>query len=186
MSCTFLVLTGGASTRLGTDKASLILDGVSLRDRVWAALPSGQVHELGADLTGGPASAIIAFLPQVSTRLVGLVAVDMPFAAPMVLRLAAEWDASSGCDGVVPVDAAGRDQWLCSVFTTSALAAAAEKFRAAGSARAGVAMHTLVADLSIIRVPLTDADIVMAMDIDTREDLAAVCSLMERRNADGA
>lgn len=186
VSCTYLVLTGGASSRLGTDKASLVLDGVSLRDRVCAALPVGQVHELGADLAGGPASAIIEFLPRVRTRLVGLVAVDMPFAAPLVMRLAAEWDPSSGCDGMVPVDAAGRDQWLCSVFETSALAAAADRFRVAGSARSGVAMRTLVADLSIIRVPLTDADIVMAMDIDTREDLAAVRSLMEQENADGA
>lgn len=186
VACTFLVLTGGASSRLGTDKASVLLDGTSLRERVITALPQGRVHELGAELSGGPASAVISYLPQVSTPLVALVAVDMPFAAPMVMRLAAEWSTAADRDGLVPVDAQGREQWLAAVYSTTALSGAADGLRDAGVVISGLSMRALTARLSITRVPLGEADIVSAMDIDTPADLAAVRSLMRRGNADGA
>jgi molybdopterin-guanine dinucleotide biosynthesis protein A len=185
-SCTYLVLTGGAGTRLGADKASLLLDGVSLRERQMSALPPGRVHELGVELTGGPASAVIAFLPEVSTELVGLLAVDMPFAAALVQRLAAQWSSSDGYQGLVPVDGEGREQWLCAVYSTAALNAAGNRYRTVGGVRAGVSMTALVGDLDIARVPLLGGDIVMAMDIDTREDLVAVRSVMEQGESYGS
>ena len=179
------MLTGGAGTRLGEDKASLVVAGESLRGRLMSALPHGHTHELGVDFSGGPASAVISYLPQVGTPLVALLAVDMPFAAPLIGRLVAEWDPSAGYQGLVPVDGTGREQWLSAVYSTDALRDASANLWVDGSVRPSISMKALMSGLHISRVPLTEADNVMTLDIDTPDDLAIVQEIMKEGHRRG-
>jgi molybdenum cofactor guanylyltransferase len=179
------LLTGGAGIRLGTDKASLVVAGESLRSRLTSDLPRSHTHEIGADFSGGPASAVIAYLPHVSTTLVALLAVDMPFSAPLVNRLVADWDRAADYQGVVPIDETGREQWLSAVYSTDALREASKDLWIEGRVQPGIAMKSLVGGLRISRVPLTEADSVMTLDIDTPEDLAIVQVIMKEGHRHG-
>jgi molybdopterin-guanine dinucleotide biosynthesis protein A len=132
---TGLVLAGGASRRMGRDKAVLEFDGVPLVERVAARLEqvcgevlvaSGDGRRLGglrweqipdAVEAGGPLAGIVAGLRRAVTPLLAVVAVDMPDAAPEVLaRLAADW---AGEAAVVPV-VEGRLQPLHGVYAAGA------------------------------------------------------------------
>jgi len=180
------LLTGGAGTRLGKDKASLVVAGESLRARLMSELPCGHTHELGVEFSGGPASAVIAYLPHVRTPLVALLAVDMPFAAPLIGRLVAEWVPSAGYQGLVPVDGTGREQWLSAVYSTDALRDASVHLWVDGSVQPGVSVKSLMSGLHISRVPLSAADNVMTLDIDTPDDLAIVLDIMKEGHRHGS
>ena len=111
-----VVLTGGASRRLGRDKATSHVGGRRLVDRILAEVPADvpvvivgplldamarPVRFVREDPPGsGPLAAIGAGLAEVSTPLVGLMAADMPFAVPVVAealsRLAHEPPPASG------------------------------------------------------------------------------------------
>ena len=179
------MLTGGAGTRLGEDKASLVVAGESLRSRLMSELPRGHTHELGVEFSGGPASAVIAYLPHVLTPLVALLAVDMPFAAPLINRLVAVWDPAAGYQGLVPVDGTGREQWLSAVYSTDALRDASTGQRIGGRVQPGIAMKSLVGDLRISRVHLPEADSVITLDIDTPDDLAIVQEILKEGHRHG-
>ena len=95
-----VVLTGGASRRLGRDKATSHVGGRRLVDRILAEVPADvpvvivgplldamarPVRFVREDPPGsGPLAAIGAGLAEVSTPFVGLIAADMPFAVPVV------------------------------------------------------------------------------------------------------
>lgn len=130
---TGLVLAGGASRRMGADKALLIQGGVPLVvraarllapicDRVLVASgprPLGRgLEEIPDALPGvGPLGGLLAGLERASAPLVAVLAVDLPAADPAVLvRLAAAWDGEAA---VVPV-VQGRPQPLHAVWATEA------------------------------------------------------------------
>lgn len=132
---TGLLLAGGRSRRMGVDKALLPFDGRPLAVRVLGLLRqacpvvlvvSGDGERLAwlgcgqvADAVpgAGPLGGLAAGLERVRTPLAAVVAVDMPFASPAVLRMLAErWD---GEDAVVPVTGEGP-QPLHAVYAASA------------------------------------------------------------------
>jgi molybdenum cofactor guanylyltransferase len=132
---TGLLLAGGRSTRMGTDKATLTIAGVSLAERVAAVLTSccesvlvasGDGRRLAwlglpqvADVTpdAGPLAGIVAGLEAAETALVAVCAVDLPEASAAVLRaLEAVW---SGEPCVVP-EVDGRLQPLHAVWSRAA------------------------------------------------------------------
>lgn len=98
---TLVVLTGGASRRLGRDKATTHVGGHRLIDRLLADVPADvpvvivgpsldrmarPVRFVQEDPPGsGPLAAIGASLAAVNTPLVGVIAADMPFALPVVV-----------------------------------------------------------------------------------------------------
>ena len=100
--CTLLLLTGGASRRLGRDKATAHVGGGRLVDRLLADVPADvPVVIAGPPLEGlarpvmfvredppgsGPLAGIGAGLAAVSTPTVGVIAADMPFALPVVIE----------------------------------------------------------------------------------------------------
>ena len=130
-----LVLAGGASRRMGRDKAQILFDSEPLVIRAVRTLArvctdvvvaSGDGHRLDhlgvtqvADtlLGAGPLAGIAAGLESARHDLVAVIAVDMPAASPAVLALLAGlW---RGEAAVVPV-VAGRWEPLHAVWARSA------------------------------------------------------------------
>lgn len=176
-----VVLTGGRARRMGgVDKAAVVVGGRTLAARVAGAVagagrvivvgpvpddfPAGTIATHEAPPGGGPVAAIAAGVAQVTAGEVAVLAVDLPFlteAAIDALR-----DARGDAAVALPVDGAGRDQPLCSLWRTGALRAALD----AVGEPAGAPVHRLVAAAGpVVRVPgLAPA----WFDCDTPADLA--------------
>lgn len=160
-----LLLTGGASARMGRDKASLFSEALAQRlveacGRAWEVGPGWTALPVVADPGEGPLAALAAAAPLVGGADVVLLACDMPAVSVELLRALASADGT-----VVPV-VAGEAQPLCARY------AAADVQRApAVVAGGGRAMRAL----------LDGADVAWAddfgrpgefVDVDTPEDLA--------------
>lgn len=143
---TGFVLAGGKSTRMGTDKAALSLEGQTLLERALATLRTvaGEVLILGSrERYGGfgqviediypdcgPLGGIHAALtylakqasakPNAGRRLALIIAVDTPFLSPEFLSFMAERAVESGAVVTTP-EIAGYTQPLCSVYSTEFL-----------------------------------------------------------------
>lgn len=182
----WLVLTGGASSRLGHDKASTQVGGRSLREHVHGAIRSvdaaAPITDVGPEHQGGPAAAIVAMLPECTAPIVGVVAVDMPFAESVLGALvAAASDAAPDVDAWVPRDDRGKDQWLCALYRRSALVE-----RADTADWHGRRFGDLLTDMNINRVPVAEGT--SLIDIDTPDDLQRAETIAgdgEREDRDG-
>lgn len=168
----WLVLAGGASSRLGADKSTTMLAGRTLVDRAVSSVlsvdPTGRVRLLGPELSGGPAAAVVSVLAELDEDLTGVLAVDMPFAerALSTVVAGAERERSdASIDAWVPTDEKGRQQWLCAVYRTSALRLSAS-FRDDWRSSP---FHALVGELTTSLV-FIDAPVSL-LDIDTPDDL---------------
>ncbi len=167
----YVILTGGRSSRFGTDKAKAEINSVSLLDRLLDSLPevssvASVPVVIGPETQGGPAAAVDAGIAAISTRWVAVVAVDMPFAPPVIaylVQLALEVKA----DGLIPIDAGGKAQWLCALYQVAPLRAALAAF---GSV-AGAPLHKVLAPLNLHRVQLPGELARLLIDIDTPADL---------------
>jgi molybdopterin-guanine dinucleotide biosynthesis protein A len=123
-----VVLTGGASSRMGTDKASLPVDGEPTASRIVRLLQETGIPTtiLGpggvpdATPTDGPLAALAAFAPSQPWLFVA--SCDLPrFDARIVPFL---YELAPAGDGAVPlID--GRLQPLCGVYRSTTLLAAA-------------------------------------------------------------
>jgi molybdenum cofactor guanylyltransferase len=139
------VLAGGHSRRMGRDKALLPWGGATLLEhalqrlrRVCAevAILSGaepRYLDAGAPVLAdaakgrGPLGGLVAALEHARHDLVLLLAVDVPFAPPELLRFLLEGAGDS--DAVVPV-VQERPQPLCAVYRRSCAAAARRRLEA--------------------------------------------------------
>ena len=179
-----IVLAGGRSSRLGSDKVTATLDGRTVIDHVLAAIPSDvEVILVGPDPMGtghsyrvtrepepgsGPVAAIAAGLALTTTPLVAILAADMPFAGSLLPSLVAELAASpETVDGVLPLDPQGREQPLSAAYRTAAI----ERALAQLGNPAGQSVRALRAGLSPTRHPVTGDEYLL--DIDTPDDLDA-------------
>ena len=100
-----VLLTGGASTRMGIDKARLVVNGESLAARAARVLSAAcdPVIEVGPSVSGLPAvqedppgaGPLVALLAGVGAlgnpRVVVLLACDLPFVEAPLLQLLVEW-----------------------------------------------------------------------------------------------
>ena len=171
----YVILTGGRSSRFGTDKAQAEINSVSLMDRLLdtlpvvssvSSVPSVRVV-IGPEIQGGPAAAVDAGIAARSTRWVAVVAVDMPFASPVIAYLV-QLALGIKADGLIPIDAGGKEQWLCALYQVAPLRAAVAAF---GSV-AGAPLHKVLAPLNLHRVHLPGELARLLIDIDTPADLA--------------
>jgi molybdopterin-guanine dinucleotide biosynthesis protein A len=133
-----LILCGGRSQRMGADKALIQLDGTPLVLRVaervarvadpimlapgnpgrlgLKGLPYSEVPDEVAD--AGPLAGIVAGMAVSPHPLMAVVAVDLPFANPELLRRLAELHEDE--DAVVPVSSSGPEP-LHAVYSREAL-----------------------------------------------------------------
>jgi molybdopterin-guanine dinucleotide biosynthesis protein A len=169
-----IVLAGGSASRMGgEDKSALVVGGLTLIDRVLAAVAGagtvvvvGDPRPTAADVTwtreqptgGGPAAAARAGLDLVTAGIVVLLAADLPFfTAVATQRLVA----ATGNAGAVLTDGAGREQWLAGAWRSDVLRAA--DLRPGGSLRAALAA------LAPTHLPVDGHEV---LDCDTPDDLA--------------
>ncbi|MEU0934872.1 DUF6457 domain-containing protein [Embleya sp. NPDC005971] len=160
-----VVLAGGAARRLaGADKPGLLVAGVSLLDRVLAAVAgaerivvAGPRRATGRPVVwvreeppgGGPVAALAAALPLVRAEVVVLLAADLPFVpGELIERLVAALDADPGSAGAVAVDADGRDQILLAAYRSAALRAGVATL----AEPAGAPLRRVVGPLTVRRI----------------------------------
>lgn len=171
------VLTGGASRRMGRDKASLPIDGVPMAERVaLAATDAGAMaiaavgrpvpgcHHVPDDHPGeGPLGGVLTALHWSADRAVVVVACDLLEPSPDAIVSAAEVRASTGAAVAVPV-VGGRAQWLHACWSPDAAAALTAAFDAGERA-----VHRAAERLAVVRYP--EANAAALADADTEADL---------------
>ncbi len=165
-----IVLAGGQSTRLGQDKASATIDGRSLLELVTSSLPAGVALVIEDTPGGGPVAGIAHGLESVTTPIVAILAVDMPFAADLIVKMVAGLDAQGDkYEALIPVDLDGRSQPLCSAYRTASLRAAIAMLPSPH----GASVRSVIASLKVFPVRLTVEESASVLDIDTPDDLEA-------------
>ncbi|MGM1065003.1 molybdenum cofactor guanylyltransferase [Saccharothrix sp. Mg75] len=177
-----VVLAGGRGSRLGgVDKASVVVDGRTLLDRVLDAVAGaretvvvGPLRDVpGLDLSGvlwaredppggGPVAGLAAGLAHVTADVVVVLAVDQPgLTRSTVDRLRSAVDNADNA-GAVLVDAGGRAQWLTGAWRVDRLRAALPADPRDASAR------SVLDPLRPVLVPALAGE---ARDVDTPADL---------------
>ncbi len=159
-----VLLTGGASSRMGEDKASILIEGVSMGQRIADLLVDKgvPVTNIGGkplercifleDRTplGGPLRALGAFTP--SGPLVLLCSCDLPLLDVRIVGLLRRNIHQS--DAAVPI-VDGRSQPLCALYRGSALERIAEVLNSGKS--------SMKAWLDVLKISqITDTDLLEA------------------------
>ncbi len=169
-----VLLTGGASSRMGMPKAAIDFDGVSLGRRAADALRAlcdrvvavGPSFDTGLECVDDPSHGpLVAFVRGARTAPTFLVACDVPFVGTELLTMLADELGPHGA--VVPV-VDGRDQPSVSLFSS----------RAVEVARRAVAdgersLRAWIAQLDVRRIDLEGL-----IDVDTPDDLAHARALL--------
>jgi molybdenum cofactor guanylyltransferase len=188
--CTAVILAGGDSKRMGSDKANLMLGEQTLLQRAIATTEKMfpqviiSVRQLRPEinlpqvcdekLDGGPLAGLTASLAHVTTPWAFMLACDMPFVEPAMIELLAEYRGKY--QAVVPV-VQGHPQTLAAFYAGSCLASIREHL-AAGE------KNSLRAVLERLQVRYVDeAELMKAdpalrsfFDLDTPQDVALAMS----------
>jgi molybdenum cofactor guanylyltransferase len=179
-----LLLTGGSSRRMGTDKADLVVAGERLADHAARALTAvcEPVLEIGPGRSeldavhddeprAGPLAALVTGAGALRARgyegSVLLLGVDLPFVDQPLLELLVRHPA---VDTVVPI-AGDMRQSCCARYAPPALATAADLVE-----QGERAMHALLSIVPVVEISEAEwravAPADALADLDTPEDLA--------------
>jgi molybdopterin-guanine dinucleotide biosynthesis protein A len=184
-----ILLAGGSSRRMGSDKANIEFGSGTLLTFQLEQIPStfsvvvvGETIDTRSEVTGpmitgptitctrenppgaGPVAALAAGLEQVNTPAIALLAVDAPFALPRLLRC--KLDPNS--HALIPREHGGKVQYLGGLYRSESLRRALEQL----DSPADKSMRELTAHLpSIDYLELGPEDGQDFMDIDTPQDL---------------
>ncbi len=127
------IIAGGASSRMGQDKASLEIGGrklIHIAARALSNICDGRVSIAGstrefapalsafpdAEVPGhGPLAGISTSLSNGSSEWIAIISCDMPFITGEVFAILAD-HAGPEDDAVVPVQSDGRPQPLCALY----------------------------------------------------------------------
>jgi molybdenum cofactor guanylyltransferase len=188
------ILAGGASSRMGTDKAALRLGGESLVGRAARALgavvartslvsPRDDAQRHGLPLVRdvyaglGAAGGLHAALSSCRAQWALVLACDLPFVTSSLLARLASFR-GPGLDAVAPVQPDGLVQPLCAIYSAKPCAAAVERLIEAGELRPRVL-------LGAVRTRLIKFDEVMDLpgaadffrNVNTPEEYKEACRL---------
>ena len=145
------ILTGGASSRMGSDKSRLSLGGRTFVERAAAALAAVAARvsvvsareadaALGLPLVrdlfvgAGALGGLHAALTSCQSAWAAVVSCDLPFVTGELLARLASFRGSE-FDAVAPRQADGRAQPLCALYARDACLPAAERLLRAGELR---------------------------------------------------
>lgn len=184
-----MILTGGSSSRFGSDKSQAKFGAHSLIEKLLITLPSEidivivgpQLMSATREVTytqenprgGGPVAAIAAGLKLIDSEFVAIIATDMPFASAILAVLTENFPETD--DAVIPLDSVGIPQPLCALYRSDALVRALTEL---GSTQ-GQSMRNLVQNLSVKELRLEPAVRRILLDVDTPSDLERAISLNE-------
>jgi len=185
--CTALILAGGESRRMGSDKTRLVVGEQTLLQGVVAAMQplfpwvlvsvrsyrpeisAAQVCDAYTD--AGPLAGLCAGLAHARSGWVFAIAADMPFVQPALVEFLAQ--RRGDCQAVVPV-VHGHPQALAAFYSASCLPPLLAILQAGGK-------RSLRQALAALRVSYVDAAELLAVDpglrsffdLDTPQDFAA-------------
>ena len=187
--CTAIVMAGGDSRRMGTDKASLLLDGRTLLQSVIATMqqifpevivsvrqPRPEINlpqVCDEQENAGPLAGLVASLGQITTPWAFAVACDMPFVVPEVVELLAGY--RSMHQAVVPV-VHGHPQPLAAFYATSCLAPLRESLAAQPKGLRGVLQQLDVRYVNETEMLAADPLLHSFFDLDTPQDFETALS----------
>lgn len=184
--CTAIILAGGDSRRMGSDKAGLKLGEQTLLQRVTATMRqvfpsvilSVRQPRPGIDLpqvcdepgVGGPLAGVLAALAAARTPWIFVVACDMPFVTPALVELLGRYRA--GYQAVVPV-VQGHPQTLAAYYANSCL----DAMRAPPAGGAKRSLRAALGSLQVRQVGeaellQVDPGLRSFFDLDTPDDVA--------------
>ena len=189
-----VVLCGGRSARMGVDKATITLQGTTLLERALARLDAvcdpvliaagdarhrvaGRLSVADTVAGAGPLGGLVAALRASPHRLLAVVAVDLPWIDPRLIRMLA---ARIGDGDVAVCETAHGIEPLHAVYATSMLAAAETAL--AGTDRS---LRRLIEGSDAVRISESewrDAGISdrFTRNVNTPQDLAVVSRLLLR------
>ena len=183
--CTAIVMAGGDSQRMGTDKASLLFDGQTLLQSVIATMQqvfpkvivSVRQPRAGIELPqicdeqpdGGPLAGLVASLGNITTPWAFMVACDMPFVVPEVVELLARYRLQH--QAVVPV-VHGHPQPLAAFYAASCVAPLRASLAAQQKGLRGVLKQLDVRYVDEAEMLEADPHLRSFFDLDTPQDVA--------------
>ncbi len=191
------ILAGGASSRMGQDKARMRLGGETFIARSAQALGAITPHvslvsaradsaELGLPVVAdifpqcGALGGLHAALAACRAPWAAIVSCDLPFVTGELWQLLATLR-TAGCDAVAPVQVDGRAQPLCALYTRAPCLSHAEQLLHAGELRPRVLLKQVrtrwVAPAEL--ADLADAELLL-LNVNTPADYEAA-----RRKAEG-
>lgn len=178
-----VLLAGGRSTRMGSDKAPLPVAGRRLIDHVldelagWAgrgrvvvvapqtlAVPGWVLQTMESPPAGGPVAGLFAGLEALEAAddsHILLLSCDAPRAARLAEPLAEAAERHHNADGVL-ASAGGRRQYLLAVYRVAGLRRGLRAIRPDGDPH-GTSMRNLVAELVTVELPVSAE---LAADLD--------------------
>lgn len=186
-----VILTGGTSRRMASDKADLpfgsdhtllgyILSQIQRDNQVLIAGPPRPYPAtyLREDPPGGgPVAALAAALTRVESEYLAVLAVDTPFGASWLLHQRL----SPGIDALIPCDDNGREHYLCALYRSAALRDALQVLGTANNASMKDLMNHF-GDIEYVRSPSTPelSATELLLDVNTPVDLELAHSIRTR------
>ena len=183
--CTAIIMAGGDSHSMGTDKANVALGEKTLLQSVIATMQqlfpqvivSVRQPRAGIDWPqvcdeqpdGGPLAGLVASLGQITTPWAFMVACDMPFVVPEVVELLAGY--RSRYQAVVPV-VHGHPQPLAAFYAASCLAPLRASLVAQQNSLRGVLKQLDVRYVDEAELLKADPQLRSFFDLDTPQDVA--------------
>jgi molybdopterin-guanine dinucleotide biosynthesis protein A len=193
--CTAIILAGGDSQRMGSDKAGLLLGGQTLLQRVIATmqeifphvvvsvrrvrpdidLPQVCDEQPGDGMPGaGPLAGVAAGLGHITTPWAFAVACDMPFVAPALVEQLGKF--RSGHQAVVPV-VQGHPQPLAAFYAGSCLPVMLDNLAGQDGSLRGVLKRLDVCYVDEAELLQADPALRSFFDLDTPQDIAAAMKM---------
>jgi molybdopterin-guanine dinucleotide biosynthesis protein A len=189
--CTAIILAGGDSRRMGSDKANLLLGEQTLLQRVIATMQqvfpcvvvSVRQPRSGIDLPqicdertnadeglpgGGPLAGLVSCLGSIATPWAFAVACDMPFIEPSLVEWLGRF--RSTYQAVVPV-VQGHPQPLSAFYAASCLASMRESLAMRDKSLRGALQALDVRYIDEAEMLDTDPRLRSFFDLDTPQDV---------------
>jgi molybdopterin-guanine dinucleotide biosynthesis protein A len=189
--CTAIILAGGDSQRMGSDKANLLLGGQTLLHRVIATMQQVfplviiSVRQLRPEINlpqvcdgqpsagmqeAGPLAGVASGLAGVTTPWAYVVACDMPFVEPAMVELLGQYRGQY--QAVVPV-VQGHPQPLAAFYARGCLAAIRDHLASGGKNSLRAVLEKLQV-CYVDEAELRKADPVLRsfFDLDTPQDVS--------------